>query len=328
MAADLQRDFLLASNDPALLEQAEAALRAQGRVKAVLSAEAALEALTPERPFALILMDTRLPGMETGQWLAAVRAHPCGAVPAVVLFSDTLTDEGRMRLEEGVISDVLPPSIAPEFLALRVEHVLRAQEQARELEHLREFAAVHAQMDPLTGAYNRAMLLSLLFRETDRVQRMNTSLCLILFDVDDFGHWNLRLGEAVCDHLLAQTAARVRRLLRSYDLLGRMGNDEFLAGLPGCSAVNAMLLAERVRQEVFATPFQAAGKAIRLSACFAVASSQGRSPVVVLRELEEGLRAAKKAGPETIQRAAEWPHSKAEPVEFLSLTSGDDLLAW
>ena len=34
----------------------------------------------------------------------------------------------------------------------------------------------------------------MLFRETDRVQRMNSSMSLILFDIDDFGHWNSRLG--------------------------------------------------------------------------------------------------------------------------------------
>jgi two-component system, cell cycle response regulator len=169
-------------------------------------------------------------------------------------------------------------------------------------------------------------MLALLFRETDRVQRMNTSLCLVVFDIDDFGHWNSRLGAEVCDELLAQIAVRTQRLLRSYDILGRTGDDEFLVGLPGCTALNAVLLAERMRAEVFANPFHVGGKAIRLSACFAVAASQGRSPVVVLREAEEALAEAKRSGPETIQCAGECP--QAAPVEFLSPSSGDDLLAW
>ena len=48
-----------------------------------------------------------------------------------------------------------------------------------------------------------------LFRETDRAQRMNTDLCLILFDIDDFGHWNARVGAAACDQLLAKVVERV-----------------------------------------------------------------------------------------------------------------------
>ena len=100
-------------------------------------------------------------------------------------------------------------------------------------------------------------MLGRLFRETDRVQRMNTALSFILFDIDDFGHWNSRLDTSACDDLLASVAERVGRLLRSYDLLGRVGKDEFLVALPGCSALNAGLLAERMRTEVFAEPFDA-----------------------------------------------------------------------
>jgi diguanylate cyclase (GGDEF)-like protein len=118
----------------------------------------------------------------------------------------------------------------------------------------------------------------------------------------------------------------VRGLLRSYDLIGRMGADEFLVALPGCGTANALLLAERIRSAAFAEPFRTSGKAVRLSACFAVAASQGRTPVVVLRELEEALRKAKDTGPESIETASGCP--EAAPVEFLSPTTGDDLLAW
>lgn len=320
-------EFLLATADAELIERAEPALAQLGRVQTPATAEALLEAVAA-LPQAVIALDTRLPGIEIGQLLAAVRALPGGAVSPIVLFSDTVTDEWRERLREGVISDLVPISIGREFLAVRLGMVLAAQNRERELERLRERDATVAVTDPLTGVYNRSALLPLLFRETDRVQRMKTSLCLILMDIDDFGHWNVRLGTEACDDLLAQTAGRVRRMLRSYDLLGRIGKDEFLTALPGCSAVNAMTLAERIRQEVFATPFDVSGKAIRLSACFAVASSQGRSPVVVLRELEEGLTVAKQDGPETIRLAAEWLRAKVAPVQFLSPASDEDLVTW
>lgn len=326
MSNAIHPEFLLASTDAALIERAEPALAQLGRVQAVATAEALLAAAAA-LPQALVALDTRLPGMEIGQLLAAVRALPGGSVSPIVLFADTVTDEWRERLREGVVSDLVPISITWEFLAVRLGMVLAAQNRERELERLRERDATVGVTDPLTGVYNRSALLPLLFRETDRVQRMKTSLCLILMDIDDFGHWNVRLGTEVCDDLLAQTAGRVRRMLRSYDLLGRVGKDEFLTALPGCSAVNAMTLAERIRQEVFATPFEVSGKAIRLSACFAVASSQGRSPVVVLRELEEGLAVAKQDGPETIRLSAEWLRAKVAPVEFLA-PSGEDLVAW
>jgi GGDEF domain-containing protein len=104
--------------------------------------------------------------------------------------------------------------------------------------------------------------------------------------------------------------------------------DEFLIALPGCSTANAVLLAERLRLEVFSQPFHVGGESIRLSACFGIASSQGRAPVVVLREAEQALQWAKAAGPESIQCAGDCPQSSAAPVAFLSPSSGDELLAW
>jgi len=189
-------------------------------------------------------------------------------------------------------------------------------------------AARNTQMDRLTGVYNRETLLSMLFRETDRVQRMKSPLSLVLFDVDDFGHWNSRLGAEACDELLCQIAARTTRLMRSYDLLGRTGKDEFLIAMPGCGSANAAMLAERLRLEVFCAPFHVAGETIRLSACFGLAVSNGRSPLVVLREAEQALLFARSAGPESIQCFGNDPQDPPPPVTYYTPSTGDELMAW
>jgi len=329
MPANSTPVFLLASPEPALLAALEPMLAAGGaRVEIFLSAEAALPALNAADAPTLALLDVNLPGMEMGQLLAAARAETADRRFPIVLITDTVTQEWIDRLAEGVIDDLLPRAFQPAFLRLRLEAVLRNHGKSRELELLREAAALNSQMDRLTGIYNRETMLSMLFRETDRVQRMKSPLCVILFDIDDFGHWNLRLGSETCDELLCQVAARTTRLLRSYDLLGRAGNDEFLMALPGCTTVNAVLMAERIRMDVFSAPFRVHGDAIRLSACFGIANSLGRSPVVVLREAEQALLVAKAIGPESIQCAGDFPEPAAAPVAFLSPTSGDELLAW
>lgn len=321
--------FLLASPEPALLEAFEPVLATGGaRVEVHLSAETALPALTAAHAPTLALIDVKLPGMDMEQLLASARAEASGRRFPIVLISDTVTQEWTDRLAEDVIDDLVPRLIEPAFLRLRLEAVLRHHRRLRELELLRDADALNAQMDRLTGVYNRETMLSMLFRETDRAQRMKSSLCLILFDIDDFGHWNSRLGTEACDELLCQAATRTSRLLRSYDLLGRAGKDEFLIALPGCSSVDAVMMAERLRVEVFSAPFRVGKDAIRLSACFGVANSLGRSPVVVLREAEQALLVAKAAGPESIQCAGDFPEPTAAPVAFLSPTSGDELLAW
>jgi diguanylate cyclase (GGDEF)-like protein len=329
MLANSTPVYLLASLDPALLADLEPVLSAEGaRVEIYLSSEAALLALTAAQAPSLALIDVNLPGMAIGQLLAAARTEAVGRHYPIVLISDTVTQEWIDRLAEGVIDDLVPRTAEPSFLRLRLQAVLREHRRSRELEMLREATALNAQIDRLTGVYNRETMLSMMFRETDRVQRMNSSLCMILLDIDDFGHWNTRLGSETCDELLCQVAARTSHLLRSYDLLGRAGKDEFLIALPGCSSVNAVIMAERLRMDVFCTPFRVNGDAVRLSACFGIASSMGRSPVVVLRETEQALLIAKASGPESIQCAGDFPEPNDSPVAFLSSTSEDELLAW
>jgi diguanylate cyclase (GGDEF)-like protein len=329
MLANSTPVYLLASPDRALLADLEPVLAADGaRVEIFLSAEGALLALTAAHAPTLALIDVNLPGMEIGQLLAMARTKAVGRRYPIVLISDTVTQEWTDRLAEGIIDDLVPRSAEPSFLRLRLQAVLREHHRSRELEMLREANALNAQMDRLTGIYNRETMLSMMFRETDCVQHMNSSLCMILFDIDDFGHWNSRLGSETCDELLCEVVTRTSRLLRSYDLLGRAGKDEFLIALPGCSSVNAVIMAERLRMDVFSTPFRVNGDAIRLSACFGIASSKGRSPVVVLCESEQALLVAKASGPESIQCAGDFPEPNDAPVAFLSSTSEDELIAW
>ncbi len=321
--------FVFASADPALLAAIEPQLRqASAHVEIVLSAHDALASIGCPNPPSLVLIDAHLPDMATGQLLAAARAIASVPRLPILLIAGAVTQEWIDFLAEGAIDDLILRSAEPAYWQLRLDLILRHQQIADELDTLRDAAIRSVQLDRLTGVYNRETLLAMLFRETDRVQRMNSSMSLILFDIDDFGHWNSRLGVDACDELLCQVAARTGALLRSYDLLGRPGMDEFLVALPACSPANAMALTERLRLEVFSVPFHVAGEAIRLSACFGIAASRGRSPVVVLRETEKALEWAKAAGPESIQCFGGQAQPASPPVAFFSESSGDELLAW
>lgn len=329
MPDHLQPTFLLASPSAARIAAIESALLVSGaQVQIAFSVQAALELMLGPRAPALVLLDAELPGLELQRLLAAAGGDAEDRRFPIVLIAASVAQEWRDRLVQGAIDDLIPPDAPAPDWRLRLEMVLRSFRRDRELQQLREAAALDSQTDPITGVYNRPTLLSMLFRETDRAQRMNTSLSMILLAIDDFEHWNSRLGDAACDDLLVEMVGRLQRLLRSYDLFGRTGNDEFLLALPGCTSVNAVMLAERVRAEVFFPPFLVAGRVVRLSGCFGISASQGRSPVVVLREAEQALQLAQAAGPESIQCASDCLQPSPPPIDFLSPTSRDDLLAW
>lgn len=301
MPAQPNSRFLLASSSAPLASAVQTALfESSVRVEVAWSAHELLNALRSPGLPCLLLLDADLPDMNIDQVLAVahIGSEP-GAFP-VVLISHDVPPEWIDRLGEGALKDVIPPNLSPSHLRVRLDSVLRAFRCGRELQRLREAAALNPRTDLLTGLHNRTALLELLFTETDRVQRMNTSLCVMLFSVDHFAQCHPRLGQTGGEELLRQVVERVRRLLRSYDLFGRLGGREFALALPGCNLGNAVSLAERIRG-VFSDPFRVSGASLQVTTGFGIASSDGRSPVVVLREAELALRAAQAAGPNLIR---------------------------
>lgn len=276
MPADANSRIVLASRSAGLITALRVGLVSRAQLDIASSTREVLDALQDPADPCLVLVDADLPGMIIGQLIAAARSGKDAFRFPIVLISE---------------------GVATEWLA----SVVRAIGDVQEREQVCEASTPGVPIDSATGLYTRAGLLPLLFCETDRVQRMKTSLTVMLFGLDGLGEWKGRLGRATSDELLRQVVERVRRLLRSYDLFGRMGPCEFLLGLPGCTAENAVMLAERILVEVFSEPFSVRRDSVRLTAAFGIASSEGRSPVVVLREAEQELEHARPAGPGSIR---------------------------
>ena len=170
--------FVFASADPALLAAIEPQLRqASAHVEIVLSAHDALASIGRPNPPSLVLIDAHLPDMATGQLLAAARAIASVPRLPILLIAGAVTQEWIDFLAEGAIDDLILRSAEPAYWQLRLDLILRHQQIADELDTLRDAAIRSAQLDRLTGVYNRETLLAMLFRETDRVQRMNSSMC-------------------------------------------------------------------------------------------------------------------------------------------------------
>lgn len=319
---------LLASPEPALLALLEPILLASGRqVELAVTAQTALDLIEAGTPLAMALIDSNLKDMDIVDLLVRARASCPNGFP-IVLITDTVTQNWIDRVTEGLLDDLILRAENPAYWQVRLRMVLQTHRQGRNLKALREKFAKNARLDRLTGVFNREALLIALSRERRHVHRTNSALSLLLLDIDDFGHWNLRLGTEACDELLRQVAVRASQLLRRYDLIGRPGKDEFLLILPNCGVSSAVLLADRLRVEVFCEPFRVRGESIRLSACFGIASSNDLEAGQLLLHAEQALVCAKNAGPESIQCFGENPAHEVSPVTFLSAESGETLLAW
>lgn len=268
------------------------------RVEVAGSGAEALAAMQAPEPPSIALLDMDLPSPGGADIARTLReASPPQPRRTWVILLSCRSDKDRLRtaLECGCDDFLLIPSEESDLrLHMRIAErvlALTAQVQKRSAE-----IRYHSTHDGLTGLWNREALLSLIFQETDRVQRMRTSLSLMLLDLDDFSRINHDYGYEAGDRVLIDLAGRFRRQLRSYDLIGRCGEDEFLLALPGCDLENADLLASRIRDAILAHPFAVGHEATTLTASFGLAVSHGRSPLVVLREAERALAEAKLGG--------------------------------
>ncbi len=106
---------------------------------------------------------------------------------------------------------------------------------------------VAASVDALTGVATRRAFLESAEALLEQSLRTDAPLSLVLFDLDSFKNINDTYGHAVGDKALREFGSVVRQVLRSTDLTGRLGGEEFAVVLPGSSIGAAYVVAERIR---------------------------------------------------------------------------------
>ncbi|MGA9586614.1 MAG: GGDEF domain-containing protein [Terracidiphilus sp.] len=173
---------------------------------------------------------------------------------------------------------------------------------------------------------SRDDLVSVLFSETDRAQRLKLPLTLIHIGLADCPNLKSARSKPRHEATISSIVERFSRVLRCYDSVGQIADREFVLILPGCRLFNAKMLAERLRDEVFGLPFGDCGEEMQLNACFGVVSSGGRSALVVLREAERALQRARTTEPSLIHCFGS--EDELDPAVFLMPVLEDGSLHW
>ncbi|MBU1438657.1 MAG: GGDEF domain-containing protein [Gammaproteobacteria bacterium] len=107
-----------------------------------------------------------------------------------------------------------------------------------------------AETDPLTGWLNRHSMVPRLDAEWQRCQRQSQPLSIIAFDIDHFKQVNDQHGHQTGDRVLQQVCQLAAAELRGYDMMFRIGGEEFIACLPNVSADQLQQISERLRQKI------------------------------------------------------------------------------
>jgi len=165
------------------------------------------------------------------------------------------------------------------------------------LERLNRTVQELAVTDVLTGQNNRRGFIEKSEQQLLQAKRYNHPLSLILFDVDLFKSINDTFGHAVGDLVLTELAARCQKALRSVDILGRYGGDEFVILLPETGSAGARIAAERIRLSV-SQPMMAEGRSLTITISIGIAELDLKSGDLetLLLHADRALYAAKDAG--------------------------------
>ena len=160
---------------------------------------------------------------------------------------------------------------------------------------LREKAAY----DSLTRIYNRAAFKDLAIEFISKAKRERISVCLFVIDIDYFKNVNDTYGHVCGDMVLQNMSGVIKGIVRSDDLFGRLGGEEFGVLITGVSESAALNLAEKVRRSVFESNIKYKGSAISVTVSVGVSLSYPRSGLTydtLFEQADAALYQAKDSG--------------------------------
>ena len=173
----------------------------------------------------------------------------------------------------------------------------------RSLKVAHEKLANLASIDGLTGIFNRRFLLSRVKEERDRMIRGRRELIaghmsFVMADIDFFKKVNDVHGHLAGDAVLREVSDRLKKGLRSYDVLGRYGGEEFLVMLPNTDLTGALVVANRMHQAVGAEPILCNGVPLTVTVSIGVADTRAADEEInhVINRADEALYVAKDTG--------------------------------
>lgn len=108
-----------------------------------------------------------------------------------------------------------------------------------------------AETDFLTGFFNKRTIRNILISELERAVRYRLPLAVIFLDIDDFKAYNDTFGHVAGDVMVQKTAEIIKNSIRTVDIAGRFGGEEFVIILPGTDEEGAIAVAERIRRAIY-----------------------------------------------------------------------------
>lgn len=226
----------------------------------------------------------------------AKQGYKVGDIRGAISVSVSLARQAREALFNALLLALagLVATMTLLFSALALMKTLR-----RQLKGAQTALFTAATTDELTSLASRRHTMDRLREEIERARRSGRPLAIVMADIDHFKTVNDSHGHAIGDHVLKAIAGRMSRALRPYDLLGRIGGEEFLIVAPDADLEGVLAIAERARLLIAEDPIATDGDTVPMTASFGVTLVDPEEPSALdhsLARADAALYAAKDAG--------------------------------
>ncbi|MCC7304839.1 MAG: diguanylate cyclase [Alphaproteobacteria bacterium] len=209
---------------------------------------------------------------------------------------ETLEEIGRLEFIQLVVMVSVLVILLLEALFIFQPLTSRVKGYSRQLLHI-------AMKDALTGLDNRRSFMDRIQAELSRSDRHSYPLCIVLTDIDKFKSVNDTYGHDVGDKVIRHFADVMKRTLRTEDVIGRIGGEEFALVLPQTSGEKGFFTIDRLRQRVENTrchygKSREDGKDLNYTASFGIVevTRKGNTVEELLKMADEALYEAKRTG--------------------------------
>ena len=284
-------DILIAEDEPVSRLRLQTTLQRWGYTvtTAVDGAEALQRLEKADRP-GIAILDRMMPNVDGLAVCRAIRATITHGYVYVILLTSLDREEDMVEGFEAGADDYITKPFRIHELRARIRTGVRIVELHQQL----TAAAMH---DPLTSLLNRKAFFEIFEKEVARARRQQSSLGLLMVDLDHFKQVNDQYGHPTGDAVLREAARRLRARVRATDIVGRYGGEEFVLALPGCGLKQAVTIAEHLRDSIGNEPFDVSTGHLSMTTSVGVVTTWDMAEAAhLLKTADEALYRAKAGG--------------------------------
>jgi diguanylate cyclase (GGDEF)-like protein len=231
----------------------------------------------------------------------AKQGYAVGEIRGGISVTFNISDILRIQKSNTIIIAFLAILAISSLLGIIFFFVFRLSKKISDTRQQIENMAIS---DALTGLFNRRHIMERFTEELERAKRLHKNLGCIMIDIDNFKTVNDTHGHLVGDKILREVSDILRNSIRTYDIAGRYGGEEFLVVLPDTDFEDARLLAERIRTSIKTKPLEKSDLTPAITPTISLGVTSIRNTDIsidnMIKRADDGLYAAKNSGKDKV----------------------------